>query len=1496
MIKEGKIPVPYHLAHRDEALRRGINAPFNQPLFKGRNRTNSQLTASSVRALAILVTFSDNPSQVSPVFFDSLLFGANGHTLRNYYNEVSYGSLDIVTVNFPNSVGWQTMPQTYSYYVNGQNGFGSYPRNAQRLTEDAVAAVNPIVDFSNYDNDGDGYVDALFIIHAGQGAEFTGNPNHIWSHAWVTSSPIYVDGVRVYHYSTEPEYWRSPGDMTCGVYAHEAGHAVFGLPDLYDYDYDSEGLGEWSLMAGGSWNGYYGNSPSHPDAWCRYKMGFLSPIEIHKDTLAVDIPAVKNEGVVYKLWKGGSSSNEYFLVENRQKIGYDAALPGSGLCIYHVDESQSGNDNQWYPGHSSSGHYKVALEQADGRWDLEKNYNGGDAGDPYPGSSDNRTFDDNSTPDSKNYLGEQTYVSVSNISNSQLIMKADFTVEIVPPEINVVPSSVAVTVSPGDTALRHIEIQNTGMGSLHYKIESTTLQSFNLPLKNKESITRYGGPDSFGYFWVDSDEPSGAVFDWIDITNIGTPVTLGDDESSEFISLDFDFPFYGNIFNQISISSNGWVSFSDAGDPLPISPLPSMWSPRNLISIMGADMYPTGTCYYYSDIVNNRFIVEYFNWGLLEVQSPDYTMEIIIQKDGKIKLQYLRMDGNVTGYVTGIQNSSRDIGLMIGYGETYLKDSLAVEIKLLPEWLTVFPIEGIVPPGESRYLTLNFNSDEVLAGDHTGSFIITSNDLDEPTTIVDIEMNVPDEPNIKILNRDINFGQIYLGTSKVETLIVRNRGTQNLSITNITTSDTCFKPDTVNFLVTPKGEHPILLTFTPDTVGNILDSLIIVSNDPQEPYYVLFLNAEVIHRPVLVSSPDSFNYTLVRGQMDSAIIHLENHGLGELHYDVSIQPVNYILGDTSVLLNSLSSTRGNIYTFNDVTILQSFKTFLEINSSIQLTFTVYEASKKSGPYSLIYSGQKNVSIGKRFYESGHINVKLQPGKFYYIAVSNSGQIIFYRQTRTMPIDTLFGRIESGANGYYPPPATLTPFIYSYMLWNQELSLAPDIIEGTLTDSGVIASMNQKDIQFKINSSVKYGTHQTGFLIKSNDPFLSEKIIPLSLTVKFRGIDVQSDWNLVSVPFNTINMSKDYLFPTSTSMAFGFQKGYSISESLQIGSGYWLKFPAGDTIEIEGLSIQRDTISVRRGWNLIGSLSYPILVNTIISTGPGIVASNFIGFSKEGGYFNEDTLQPGKAYWVRMSDSAGLVLDGDITIQMNKTQETNRFERLLGVLSHDDREVAEISSIKFTDARGNAQTIYFDTKNDKIDVDNYILPPIPPADVFDVRFASQRNIEIAKENNQVYSIMISGGVFPLNVKWKLKNDLTHSVLEFDDNKVYLDGQDSVKIFKQFTKVFLRILDSYELPKEFFVAQNYPNPFNPSTIINYQLPIDSWVTLKVYNILGQEVATLIDGFQDAGYKSVEWNSSSSGEGTSSGVYFYRLDAMSVRDPNNSYHQIRKMILMK
>jgi len=399
------------------------------PLQQDGMATPAAVSPGPFRTLAILVEFSDNAHQPSiPLTqFDTLLFGTSGATLRTYYKEVSYLQLDIVTLNLPSTLGWQMAPQLYGYYVAGQYCFGGYPHNCQKLAEDAVTLVDSVVDFSQYDNNSDGWVDTVFIIHAGQGAEFTGSPNHIWSHSWWTQNSPYLDGVWIGSYTAEPEYWGTPGDMTHGVYAHELGHA-FGLPDLYDTDGSSEGIGAWSLMSSGSWNGILGNSPAHLDAWSRLYLGFATATVVTPANQTINLPNVEQNaaGAIYRLNTG--FAGEYFLLENRQPIGSDAALPGAGLLIWHVDNGVSSNRqeclsvNNWLCGRQ---HFLVALEQADGLLELEKKVDRGDTGDPFPGATGNTIFDSFTNPNTSSYYTSSAMpFAVVNISPSASTMTA----------------------------------------------------------------------------------------------------------------------------------------------------------------------------------------------------------------------------------------------------------------------------------------------------------------------------------------------------------------------------------------------------------------------------------------------------------------------------------------------------------------------------------------------------------------------------------------------------------------------------------------------------------------------------------------------------------------------------------------------------------------------------------------------------------------------------------------------------------------------------------------------------------------------------------------------------------------------------------------------------------------------------------------------------------------------------------------------------------------
>ncbi len=418
-----------------------------------RFQTSAQSQASAIMAAplsgianvpVILANFSNTLATNTPAQFNTLLFGASVNSMSDYYWEVSYGQFSVGPG--PSGIaGWYKAANTHDYYgANDAWGNDAWPGD---LVYQAVAAADAAgFNFAAYDRDGDCYVDVVDIVHQGSGEEAGGPATDIWSHSWNLYSAQYYGNshygvyttndacnanplvkVKVDDYVIQPErLWG--GMQTMGVFAHEYGHAL-GLPDLYDTDGSSEGNGNWTLMAGGSWNGVAtaGDRPAHLDPWSKYKMGWLAPALVSGVLANEPVTAANVAADAYQVRSGSpTAGGEYFLVENRQKAGFDAGLPGAGLLIWHIDEAKTANTAECYPGGPSCAtqHYHVALVQADNLWELEKNVDRGDAGDPYPGSAGKMVFDAASAPNSNLYSGAASNVCVSAISAAAPTMTA----------------------------------------------------------------------------------------------------------------------------------------------------------------------------------------------------------------------------------------------------------------------------------------------------------------------------------------------------------------------------------------------------------------------------------------------------------------------------------------------------------------------------------------------------------------------------------------------------------------------------------------------------------------------------------------------------------------------------------------------------------------------------------------------------------------------------------------------------------------------------------------------------------------------------------------------------------------------------------------------------------------------------------------------------------------------------------------------------------------
>lgn len=453
--------IPEHLRPMLAKIQKEYNTGYWAQKFAHRNemRALGKLTAvaavETVNAPVLMGTYSNSTAKYSPSTFQELLFdGPNPTgTMTHFYLENSYGQLYMTG----KALGWFPTPRTFDYYVHdGGSRNAGLVYGGPDFTIDLLVEADNTVDFSQYvkytDADG-GHVPQLAVIHTG--ADAASGADNIWSHRWnirwrflqrkgagsdpyfdvnkvmadgkyitndsLNGKPVIIDG----DYAIQPELSGSSNTTgkpkPIGVFTHEFGH-IFGLPDLYDTDNSSAGLGNWCLMAGGSYgaDGSHEATPAHMSAWCKEKLGWITPTLVTSFLKQQPIKSVENNPEIFKINVRNTGGGQYFLIENRQRIGYDKYLLGTGLLIYHIDPSRTSNSNE--------NRRLVDLEQGDGLRQLNTTTARGDGGDPYPGTSNNRNFDGYTVPDSKDYSLLQSYVGIRNISDADTLMTADLDV------------------------------------------------------------------------------------------------------------------------------------------------------------------------------------------------------------------------------------------------------------------------------------------------------------------------------------------------------------------------------------------------------------------------------------------------------------------------------------------------------------------------------------------------------------------------------------------------------------------------------------------------------------------------------------------------------------------------------------------------------------------------------------------------------------------------------------------------------------------------------------------------------------------------------------------------------------------------------------------------------------------------------------------------------------------------------------------------------------
>ncbi len=384
--------------------------------------------------------------------------------------------------------------------------------------------------------------------------------------------------------------------------------------------------------------------------------------------------------------------------------------------------------------------------------------------------------------------------------------------------------------------------------------------------------------------------------------------------------------------------------------------------------------------------------------------------------------------------------------------------------------------------------------------------------------------------------------------------------------------------------------------------------------------------------------------------------------------------------------------------------------------------------------------------------------------------------------------------------------------------------------------------------------------------------------PNFITLLTLEIDHQPDWNLIGLPLEAEDSNYLSVFPDAIeNTLFSFDDTYMIDSTLINGNGYWLRFDSSGTTTITGNPLNELTIFLNEDWNLVSGLHEEISVYSIIDPESTIVPNTLFGFSES--YFITETLAPGKGYWLRAYE------EGTVTIQWG-TVNTD-------IPDHSSRDSLLDEANRLTI---NGTGLYFGIGIPEGEEIQFSLPPQPPSGAFDVRFSDDMNV--CESDDCIIEIMPNTDslhiAYMININpdsgmvWRLTMSQGGDI-DLDPFSGDYTISSTEQLFLTKTLV-LSVDDENSFPKLFTLHQNYPNPFNPITTLSYDLPKDSDVRLAIFDMLGNEVATLVSTSQQAGFKSVQWDATDSmGRPVSAGVYLYQIQA-------GEFVQTKKMVLLK
>jgi subtilisin family serine protease len=409
-----------------------------------------------------------------------------------------------------------------------------------------------------------------------------------------------------------------------------------------------------------------------------------------------------------------------------------------------------------------------------------------------------------------------------------------------------------------------------------------------------EQVDSAGGPDAFGYRWLDSDAPGGPGYSWVDIAQSGNLVDLsGDDALSSPVPIGFAFPFYGHTYDRVVLCTNGFLSFAGDDHAYGNIPLPSPLAPATLIAPFWDDLtfgYGLRRAYAWTD--GARCVVSWIEVPRFADPLSAVTFQVVLEPSGEIRFQYKALAGGGNDCTVGIQDTTGTIGLTVAWDQPYLHDSLAVRLVPLPRWVSVAPDSGTLGPGESARLAVRFDATGLGTETLASAVHVLSNDPAAPDTAVAATLSVTGIPLAKLHATALDFGDLQAGGRDTLALILENSGGAPLAVLGVD-APAPFTPLFSPHVLEPGAFESIPVVCAPATPGSYTGALHVTTDDAAQPVQSVLLTARAVPPPAMALSPSQIFEAaadgigpLARDRTDNLLVR--NTGNSPLHWTASV--------------------------------------------------------------------------------------------------------------------------------------------------------------------------------------------------------------------------------------------------------------------------------------------------------------------------------------------------------------------------------------------------------------------------------------------------------------------------------------------------------------------------------------------------------------------------------------------------------------------------------